>query len=413
MPARLRPTWPTLTRGDVPTIKAMVLKIEKAANQPIRWRSARPAERVQDWFEFSESKQRELREASLRPLTQFPAAPTNLFGSTRLNFVDFRKLAQRASVLASAELDLGNPERASESLRVNMAISRGLLRDNVLVGTMIGIAIDNLSLRVVWQGISEKRWDPSQLIEIDRLLGERNLPAAIQDEMRHERANGIRLYADNEQIFRANDYLAKMIGGPPLPKWKLLSRYFVPEGWADLAKAQYAQLIQDSAVDFFDRARRIVQPSVMIDVETELARIVSSKRPRDHYLQTLLPNFIKSYVIATRTQVRIDHARIAIAIERFYMRHGNLPGNFDELSPEFIEEVPRDPFGGKPYGYRVLSEGNYMIWSVGWNESDEDGLVSASRTDGDWVWFSFAKKNESAVVDQTGGSKREGEQDDD
>lgn len=71
-------------------------------------------------------------------------------------------------------------------------------------------------------------------------------------------------------------------------------------------------------------------------------------------------------------RARCDHAgaRILIALRRYERRNGHLPEKLDELVPEFIEEVPRDPFDGQSLRY---SRERRILWAVGENLRDDGG----------------------------------------
>lgn len=71
-----------------------------------------------------------------------------------------------------------------------------------------------------------------------------------------------------------------------------------------------------------------------------------------------------------------DAAGVAVAIERFRLRHQGLPKSLDALVPEFLPAVPLDPFDGEPLRYRV-DETEYRVYSIGPNGIDEGGQVLA------------------------------------
>jgi len=67
-------------------------------------------------------------------------------------------------------------------------------------------------------------------------------------------------------------------------------------------------------------------------------------------------------------------ADAALAVELFSRKNGRLPDELDELVPEFMEEVPLDPFDGKPLRYTVREE-EYVIYSVGRDRVDDGGEI--------------------------------------
>jgi len=54
-----------------------------------------------------------------------------------------------------------------------------------------------------------------------------------------------------------------------------------------------------------------------------------------------------------------------------------LPKKLDDLVPEFLESVPRDPFSGDraPLRYRVNSDGSWLVYSVGPDMNDDAGVA--------------------------------------
>jgi type II secretory pathway pseudopilin PulG len=91
-------------------------------------------------------------------------------------------------------------------------------------------------------------------------------------------------------------------------------------------------------------------------------------------------------------QESVDLARVAIALERYRLAHGAYPESLDALSPQFIAKLPHDVINGQPLHYRRTSDGQFILYSVGWNEKDDGGEVafkqdgSVDISTGDWVW---------------------------
>ncbi len=86
---------------------------------------------------------------------------------------------------------------------------------------------------------------------------------------------------------------------------------------------------------------------------------------------------------------------MACALERYRLAHGNYPETLDALAPQFIAAVPHDIINGQPLHYRRTEDGNFVLYSVGWNEIDDGGKIVFSkggRVDtekGDWVWRQY------------------------
>ncbi|MBN2020655.1 MAG: hypothetical protein JW749_10580 [Sedimentisphaerales bacterium] len=68
----------------------------------------------------------------------------------------------------------------------------------------------------------------------------------------------------------------------------------------------------------------------------------------------------------------------AIAIERYRLQKGNLPDLLDDISPQYIEAVPLDPFTGKPLLY--IRDGDlYTVYSAGFNRIDDSGSITPKK----------------------------------
>ncbi|MGH7940654.1 MAG: hypothetical protein ACREFR_06235, partial [Limisphaerales bacterium] len=93
-------------------------------------------------------------------------------------------------------------------------------------------------------------------------------------------------------------------------------------------------------------------------------------------------------------QTAANLARVAITLERFRLAHGQYPDSPGSLSPQFIPSLPHDIINGQPLQYRRTADGQFVLYSVGWNETDDGGVVvpdkkssfGVDRRLGDWVW---------------------------
>jgi len=66
-----------------------------------------------------------------------------------------------------------------------------------------------------------------------------------------------------------------------------------------------------------------------------------------------------------------------------------LPDSLNQLVPDFLPEVPLDPITGTSMRYGIVDPAYYILWSVGWNQTDEGGTPPENSTDrmsNDRVW---------------------------
>ncbi len=76
------------------------------------------------------------------------------------------------------------------------------------------------------------------------------------------------------------------------------------------------------------------------------------------------------------------------------MANGQFPEKLEALAPQFVAKIPHDPLTGELYKYRRTDDGQFVLYSVGWNEKDDGGIPGKTmwdEKDGDWVWKYPAK----------------------
>jgi len=118
----------------------------------------------------------------------------------------------------------------------------------------------------------------------------------------------------------------------------------------------------ESAKKFPDVAEPLDPSRKSPPVESLITSLLQS-RPRTAFQD--YANFTASF----------NNAIAAIAVERFRRGRGQLPSELAALIPDYLTQIPQDPFDGKPLRYRVESD-HYLVYSVGANGVDDGGKQS-------------------------------------
>jgi len=122
--------------------------------------------------------------------------------------------------------------------------------------------------------------------------------------------------------------------------------------------------------------------------------------PYTIFAKLLLPALERAVRKSARMQTYVDAGRVACALERYRLATGKLTDAIEPLSPRYIEHIPKDVIDGQPLRYRRLSDGGYVLYSVGWNERDDGGVLAWTKetkqasvdiAQGDWVWQMAAR----------------------
>jgi hypothetical protein len=96
-------------------------------------------------------------------------------------------------------------------------------------------------------------------------------------------------------------------------------------------------------------------------------------------------SFEKVVKASVRNQAWLRCAYVGLAVERYRQAHHRWPDSLAALAPEFLHDLPSDPYNGSPLKYRRLDDG-VVIYSVGPDGQDDGGKLdrqnpTASGTD--------------------------------
>jgi hypothetical protein len=169
--------------------------------------------------------------------------------------------------------------------------------------------------------------------------------------------------------------------------------YLMPRGWYCQNQLIIARTYQEHILQVVDPVKHLVsiQKCEAASAFIESLPIHNWNFLARRFAGTGFGSIMRKCVYA---QASVDLARVACALERYRLTNGKYPESLDTLSPQFISQVPHDINSGQPLHYRKISDGRFVLYSVGWNETDDGGIfvfrehstffVDDSKSD--WVW---------------------------
>ncbi len=327
-----------------------------------------------------------MRRALKRPYARMDGDYSVPYEQPIPNFLTVRSVAQTLAQRAHCYLLLNQPEQALRELTLIHDMCRLLEapptgKPMTLVAAMINVAVTGLYVEVITEGSQRRVWQEPQLAALQNQLREEDLLPFVLEAFRSEPAAVCR----NFEI-------------APLPKlfsmkfmkinWSLL----MPRGWVYQNMVNLAVLHQKS-LRGFQLANNMVSPRLFEDASRDIHNFFAHKWPYRFLAAIATPNYLKAQQTTLYDQTMINEAQIVCALERYRLAHGEYPEKLDALVPQFIEKLPHDIIGGGPLIYRPTSNGKFLLYSIGWNETDDGGKESPSSpnggddfTKGDWVW---------------------------
>jgi hypothetical protein len=154
-----------------------------------------------------------------------------------------------------------------------------------------------------------------------------------------------------------------------LSEYNLLSKQYIEEIISFVEQGQYSEISPFSHA-FFREIRSETTPHMQAilsgrDTRPEtIAKVVGT---------LLLPALSRFPNEVAKGEARSRGITALFAIRLFEMEKGHLPQSLDELVPEYLENVPLDPFDLKPLRYRKR-EGKWVIYSIGPDGKDDGGV---------------------------------------
>jgi hypothetical protein len=386
-----------LERGTFADLSACAEFYRGNTNYPQAAETVSAPERILFALGRFDPELKELREAAVsRPYCRFPIRYDEEPPWAMLfpHLANLKALTCLTYVRATAELETSHSADALEDLKLGLRLSDCIREEPMLINHLVRISALAIDLQIVREGLVRHAWNDAQLALIETNLASLNLLAEYKRAMRGERAcstEGIDFV--RRQGFRSN----------PLAYFDIdnergvssLSSGFnpFPSGWFYqnmLTVSRHFEVYSLPAAD--ERARRVFP-----EVNENGRRAVQQMWPGPYTLlaKMLLPALERVAQRSARMQTYVDTTRVACAMERYRIANRSIPDSLDALVPRFIASIPNDVIDGKPLRFRRQVDGGYLIYSVGWNQTDDGGeLASVQKgketsidfTKGDWVW---------------------------
>lgn len=400
--------WRLGTKTDLKIMQSYFRDQAANTNQSVSFQNTQsPANDVLKVLSKYDADITELRTAAQMLNSRFPLNYDTepKFGILLPHLAALRNCSITLQLRACAELQKGESQKALEDIQLILRLADSIHTEPFDISQLVRLTIVNLAVQPIWEGLENHNWTDAQLVELNAVLSRLDFLADYGLAMRGDRACFINIVA----YLSHSRNLADWVSGPESLAGDDTSRgpqgefdrsftstifYFVPTSVFYQNELNYVRIHQLYGLPIIDTKNRTASPSAAVQFEKAVGHLREHWSP-NHIFTVLLMTPCEA--LARRfacAQGSIDMARVACALERYRLVHGDYPETLEVLTSQFIDAVPHDIIGGQPLHYRREANGKFMIYSVGWNERDDDGTVvlypgSGTRIDiskGDWVW---------------------------
>jgi hypothetical protein len=365
----------------------------------------------------------EIRAASQLSYSRFPLTYERAepFAILLPHLAAVKSCALAVSLRALAELQNGQGEKATEDVKLSLYLSGSIRTEPFLISHLVRIVILQITLQPIYEGLANHQWSDTQLAELDSELAKLDFLADYKTVIRGCPAFDI---ASIEFFRHLHDYpqdlglkrprfyflapffsLVQMLSnlssneGPQMKGFPILALSFGPSGWLNQNEMHLCQLYMKWYLPIVDENAEIISPARVRAAADALGQAVKHQTPENVFETLFVPGLGGASVKIAHAQSSANMARVAIALERYWLANGNYPDSLDAIAAQFPNGIPHDIINGKPLKYRRMDNGQFVLYSVGWNEKDDGGVVvfgkgetpSVDTSRGDWVWRYPAK----------------------
>ena len=336
-----------------------------------------------------------LREASQRPYARFDLVYDVKDPAAILlpHLVPVKKTAQVVALRSVAELGMRRTDEAFRDVMLLFALADTLREEPLLISQLVRIAVLAIALPPLEAGLDQ--WSDSQLALLQQRLQRFDL---CRDMSHSFEAEAIFLGIREIDYMCSSRSALKNLGMFSNPKQiSCIALQAAPAGWFDFERVNYLRFVEARLLPTLDVERRQVPPSASRELQQQIEGLTASpgKMIFRHQLfaATMLSGVARAAQRTAFTQTGLDTATVACALQRYRLAQGQFPPTLDGLVPQFITALPHDIINGQPLRYRRTDNDHFVLYSVGWNETDDGGIVGMLTTGnspdsqiGDWVW---------------------------
>ena len=409
--------WQKSTMSDLKVWQQYYRAQSAKTNEfPVALQPQTPADDVLLALSKYDSNIEELRQASQLPYSRFPVEydKEDPWAILLPHLAALKHCSQVLQLRTIAELQNGQSNEAFADVKLMLRLTDSIRTEPFLISHLVRIAIVNIVLQPVWEGLAEHKWSDAQLVELDRELARLDFLTDYKLAMHCELVLGHAgtfdyLRHHPEQLYNTFSELSRMSGkdnsSPPVPL-RIICR-LIPSGWLYQNQLRCARPVVELYLPLVDVNQGIVSPTAARHADATVE--ADTKYPNLYNIaeKIFLPGLGAATKKFAQGQESANLARVACALERYRLAHGEYPKSLDPLTPQFIAKLPHDIINGQPLNYRrtadqssqgsAVASDRFVLYSIGWNEKDDDGEVGLNkdggvdRDTGDWVWRYPAK----------------------
>ncbi|MCK4298999.1 MAG: hypothetical protein KAX80_05675, partial [Planctomycetes bacterium] len=263
---------------------------------------------------------------------------------------------ERTAMLVS--LRAGQTEQAFERWLDSVGIVRHQEGQNVLISELVRSACLSISLDAVQALVQSGELTDAQLSRalagLDGIEGRNSFTDCLKGEL-----------VSFRQCYRLGfGQVFPGSGGSPVPGHSLVIGVFRPLFQHDEATGVrlVSELIDLSMQPHYQVRQQVAQWGRSLSVRPWLTPLTAM----------VLPYLYNTLDLVAYAEASAALARTRLALELYRLSRGDYPDALSDLAPDFLPQIPLDPFDGKPLRY-IKSAERVAVYSLGRDLQDDGG----------------------------------------
>jgi hypothetical protein len=305
-----------------------------------------------------------------------------------------RGLAKANTVRMVHGIEQGDIDTAVEAFEQNLALTRHLCHQTTLIEHLVGYAIVSMTLDRLTAALDDRTKYANTLVRFAAAMDRQGPVPSVELALRGEQLSMLdmvqRTFSDDGN--GSGWFLLAFVESDPLGLG-------TGNGMGPIGPGTPAgpRILNIGGLAFASRADHVREINFMVDESVRLLHLPAADRANDPFnvgthvqqlgwryrlLNVLIPTVTQILPTCDTIKLKWDGLRLRLAIECHRAKYGSFPASLDELVPEWIDDLPVDPYNGGPLVYQVLTsargEEDYRLVSYGIDGKD-DTLVTGEE----------------------------------
>lgn len=285
--------------------------------------------------------------------------PVNLSTSQTLKVLDIQKMVRLLGVESAVHAENNDSEASAKSLISSFNIAASLTNAPLFICQVGRMLYQGLNVETLEHIMNTTDFSDEQLASFCEIIKDINRPSGIS-------------FGLTGELCRTIDEFTKLTTTTNLSG----SNMSIPERLF-FSVYRGVGLIESDGIIYLDIIEKFIEAGKLpLEKRRDATRQIRNEMANVSSIHIQLRNNIPNYSNMLSDELtsisKLRAARTALAVQRYRLKHGELPDLLSSLVPEFLESVPLDPFDGKELRYKKLYSG-FVVYSIDEDLIDDGG----------------------------------------